>query len=227
MRRGSLAVLSFMVALGAPAAQAQYTAKEWPEGPSKPRFVAACDGCHDINRVRVGYTAEGWLTIVRMMQNVHAAVPAEEWGAMTDYLIKNFPERARPKATIIDGPVKAEIRMWDVPTQGSRPHDPLAARDGSIWWTGQLANKLGRLDPRTGAIREYTMKSAATGPHGLAEDKAGNIWFTGNSAALIGKLDPSTGLVTEYPLPDAKAKDPHTLKFDQSECCGSRCNSRT
>ena len=135
---------------------------------------------------------------------------------MTDYLIKNFPERSRPPAAIIDGPAKADIRMWDVPTLGSRPHDPLAARDSSIWWTGQLANKLGRLDPKTGAIREYTLKSPLTGPHGLAEDKSGNIWFTGNSAALIGKLDPSTGLVTEYPLPDASAKDPHTLNFDQS-----------
>ena len=214
--RAALTVLSITIVFGTSAAHAQYTAKEWPEGPSKARFAATCDGCHDINRIRVGYTADGWLSVVRMMQNVNAPVPAEEWGAMTDYLIKNFPERSRPPAAIIDGPVKADIRMWDVPTLGSRPHDPLAARDSSIWWTGQLANKLGRLDPKTGAIREYTLKSPLTGPHGLAEDKSGNIWFTGNSAALIGKLDPSTGLVTEYPLPDSGAKDPHTLKFDQS-----------
>ena len=159
--RAALTVLSITIVFGSPAAHAQYTAKEWPEGPSKARFAATCDGCHDINRIRVGYTAEGWLSVVRMMQNVNAPVPAEEWGAMTDYLIKNFPERSRPPAAIIDGPVKADIRMWDVPTLGSRPHDPLAARDGSIWWTGQLANKLGRLDPKTGAIREYTLKSAA------------------------------------------------------------------
>ena len=214
--RAALTVLSITIVFGTSAAHAQYTAKEWPEGPSKARFAATCDGCHDINRIRVGYTAEGWLSVVRMMQNVNAPVPAEEWGAMTDYLIKNFPERSRPPAAIIDGPVKADIRMWDVPTLGSRPHDPLAARDSSIWWTGQLANKLGRLDPKTGAIREYTLKSPLTGPHGLAEDKSGNIWFTGNSAALIGKLDPSTGLVTEYPLPDTTPKDPHTLNFDQS-----------
>ena len=214
--RAALTVLSITIVFGTSAAHAQYTAKEWPEGPSKARFAATCDGCHDINRIRVGYTADGWLSVVRMMQNVNAPVPAEEWGAMTDYLIKNFPERSRPPAAIIGGPVKADIRMWDVPTLGSRPHDPLAARDSSIWWTGQLANKLGRLDPKTGAIREYTLKSPLTGPHGLAEDKSGNIWFTGNSAALIGKLDPSTGLVTEYPLPDTTAKDPHTLNFDQS-----------
>jgi virginiamycin B lyase len=216
MRASSLTCFLIMTVFGGSTAQAQYTAKEWPEGPSKQRFVATCDGCHDINRVRIGYTPEGWLTVVRMMQNMHASVPAEEWGAMTDYLIKSFPERPRPPAAIIDGPVRASIEMWDVPTQGSRPHDPMAARDGSIWWTGQLVNKLGRLDPKTGAIEEYSLKSPFTGPHGLAEDKAGNIWFTGNNTALIGKLDPKTGLVTEYPLPDPNAKDPHTLNFDQS-----------
>jgi virginiamycin B lyase len=215
MRAGSLAFVLIAMLLGASAAQAQYTAKDWPDGPSKQRFAATCDGCHDINRVRVGYTPEGWITVVQMMQNMHAPVPPEEWGAMTDYLIRNFPERKRPAAAIIDGPVKANIELWDVPTQGSRPHDPLAARDGSIWWTGQLVNKLGRVDPKTGAIREYSLKSAFTGPHGLAEDKTGNIWFTGNNTALIGKLDPATGLVTEYPLPDPNAKDPHTLNFDQ------------
>jgi virginiamycin B lyase len=222
MMRGKslMSVLAMVVLgtalLGTSVAHAQYTAKDWPDGPSKQRFTDTCGGCHDINRVRVGYTPEGWLTVVRMMQNFTAPVPAEEWGAMTDYLIKNFPERKRPEAVIIEGPAKAEIKMWDVPTQGSRPHDPLAARDGSIWWTGQLVNKLGRVDPKTGAIKEYTLKSAFTGPHGLAEDKSGNIWFTGNNAALIGKLDPNTGTVTEYPLPDPNAKDPHTLNFDQS-----------
>jgi virginiamycin B lyase len=194
-------------------AQAQYTAKEWPEGAMKQRFTETCGICHDINRIRVGYTPEGWLTVVRMMQNMDAPVAASEWAAMQDYLVKSFPERARPAAVLVDGPVKVNIRLWDVPTQGSRPHDPLAAKDGSIWWSGQLANKLGRIDPQTGAIREYTLKSPHTGPHGFAEDRDGNIWFTGNNAGLIGKLDPKTGVTTEYPLPDPKAKDPHTINI--------------
>ena len=212
----SLILVFGVVVLGTTAAHAQYTAKDWPEGPSKQRFADTCGGCHDINRVRVGYTPDGWLTVVRMMQNMNAPVPAEEWGAMTDYLMKSFPERQRPPAVLIDGPAKVDIKMWDVPTQGSRPHDPLAARDGSIWWSAQLANKLGRVDPKSGATEEYTLKSAFSGPHGLVEDKSGNIWFTGNLTGLIGKLDPKTGIVTEYPLPDPKAKDPHTLNFDQS-----------
>ena len=206
--------LAALLALGfAVPAQAQYTAKDWPEGPMKQRFADTCGGCHDINRVRIGYTAEGWLAVSRMMQNMEAPVPAAEWPALTEYLMKSFPERTRPAAVILPGPVKVRIFMWDVPTQGSRPHDPHATKDGAIWWTGQLVNKLGRLDPKTGAIREYTLKSPHTGPHGLAEDKDGNIWFTGNNLGLIGKLDPKTGITTEYQLADKNAKDPHTINI--------------
>jgi virginiamycin B lyase len=150
-----------------------------------------------------------------MMQNVGTPVAPEDWPTVTSYLMKNFPERPRPPAALIAGPVQATIKLWNVPTIGSRPHDPLATKDGAIWWSGQLANKLGRLDPRTGAIREYSLTTPHSGPHGLTEDRDGNIWFTGNAAGFIGKLDPKTGLVTEYKLPDPKAKDAHTPLFDR------------
>ncbi len=189
-------------------------AQDFPDGPGKQTFTTYCGACHDINRSRAGYTPEGWRTVVRMMQNMEVPVPKDQWPVLTEYLIKSFPERPRPAAVIVPGPVEASIKEWPVPTAGSRPHDPAAAKDGSIWWTGQLANYLGRLDPKTGAMKEYKLKSAHTGPHGLIEDKDGNIWFTGNNAGLIGKLDPKTGAVTEYKLPNPDAKDPHTLIFD-------------
>jgi len=43
-----------------------------------------------------------------------------------------------------------------VPTPGSRPHDPPATADGSIWYTGQMNNVLGRLDPKTGEVTFLT-----------------------------------------------------------------------
>ena len=204
-----------MVAVVTAAMSAPAHAQDFPEGPGKQAVVATCGGCHDINRLRIGYTPEGWKTVVRMMQNMDTAIPAAEWPVVAEYLTKNFPERARPPAVLLPGPALVEIKEWQVPTPGSRPHDPLATRDGAIWWTGQLVNKLGRLDPKTGVTKEFTLKSPHTGPHGLTEDRDGNIWFTGNNAGLIGKLDPKTGAVTEYPLPDPNAKDPHTLIFDR------------
>ena len=209
-----LAILASSVLCCMPAAFGQQAPQNFPDGPGKDTVIAVCGGCHDINRARAGYTPAGWNTLQHMMQNFEAPVPPEQWPAVTTYLMKAFPERPRPAAASISGPVQASIKLWNVPTLGSRPHDPLASKDGAIWWTGQLSNKLGRLDPKTGAIREYTLKSPHTGPHGLTEDRDGNIWFTGNHTSLIGKLDPKTGLVTEYKLPDPKAKDPHTLLFD-------------
>jgi virginiamycin B lyase len=214
---GKLLLRLFAVVLLSPAfsTQAQQAQQNFPEGPGKETFVAVCGGCHDINRARAGYTPSGWNMLVNMMQNADTPVPPEQWPTVAAYLMKSFPERERPPAATLGGPAQVNIKMWPVPTLGSRPHDPLATKDGAIWWTAQLANKLGRLDPKTGAMREYTLKSPHTGPHGLTEDTSGNIWFTGNNAGLIGKLDPRTGLVTEYKLPDAAAKDPHTLIFDK------------
>jgi hypothetical protein len=165
-------------------------AQDFPDGPGKETFVALCGVCHDINRSRAGYTPEGWRTVVRMMLNFEVPVPKDQVDTLTNYLIKAFPERERPAAKVIDGPVQAAIKLWPVPTPGSRPHDPRAAADGSIWYTGQLSGRLGRVDPKTGEIKEYPLKTPHTGPHGLAEDKDGNIWFTGNHLGLIGKLDP-------------------------------------
>ena len=98
---------------------------------------------------------------------------------------------------IISGAVDVSFHEWQVPTLGSRPHDPLATSDGAIWYTGQMANKLGRLDPSTGAFKEYPLKTPFSGPHGLTMDKDGNIWYTGNFKGYIGKLDTKTGQFTE------------------------------
>src|SRR5947209_2268821 len=90
---------------------------------------------------------------------------------------------------------------WMTPSQPPFPHDPEFAPDGSVWYTGQRANVLGRLDPKTGEFKEYPLPTPKSGPHGLVADKDGNIWYTGNSAGLIGKLDVKTGKVTEYKMP--------------------------
>jgi virginiamycin B lyase len=106
------------------------------------------------------------------------------------------------------------FQEWDIPTSNSLPHDPTAAPDGSLWYTGMNSNTLGRLDPVTGKIKEYPLKTSNSGPHGLVADDKGNIWFTANYKGYIGRLNPQTGEVVEYPMPDPRARDPHTPVFD-------------
>jgi virginiamycin B lyase len=196
-------------------ALAQQPGANFPAGVGKDIVVSTCGTCHDINRLTAGYTPEGWLTVTNMMRNFGVPLSEDQWEMVRAYLIRSFPEKPRPAAVLIAGPVEVNIMEWPIPTPGSRPHDPMAGKDGSIWWTGQLANKLGRLDPKTGISKEYPV-NPMSGPHGLAQDRDGNVWFTGNFRGFIGKLDVKSGEVKEYQLPDPKAKDPHTIVIDHN-----------
>ena len=213
MEGKSLRILSTVAVLGS--AIPAHAEGGLPEGPGKKVVQAHCVQCHDLTQVtRAGYTRQDWRTDVYMMINVGASLPKDQIDLVTDYLARSFPEKPKPEAVVVPGNANATIREWPLPTPGSRPHDPLAAADGSIWYTGQFASVLGRLDPKTGAIKEYRLPPKS-GPHGLAADKEGNIWYTANFKGAIGKLDPRTGKVTEYPMPDPLARDPHTLVFDR------------
>ena len=91
-------------------------------------------------------------------------------------------------AGVVVRDIHVAFKEWRVPTPGSHPHDPLATSDGAIWYTGQMANLLGRLDPKTGQFREFRLKTTNSGPHGLVSDPSGNIWFTASFKGYIGKL---------------------------------------
>jgi len=158
-----------------------WSQSELPEGSGRKTVQTYCVQCHDLGGsvTRDGYNEQCWLNNLNMMNNVGATLPQDQISETAKYLAQHFPERPKPNAVLIPGSAKVIIKEWVVPTPGSRPHDPLATADGAIWYTGQFANTLGRLDPKTGTIKEYRLTPKA-GPHGLTADKDGNIWYTGN-----------------------------------------------
>ena len=188
---------------------------ELPEGNGKATIEAACVQCHDLQRVtRARFTRADWQKVVNNMISYGVPLSEDERAVVTDYLTRNFLGQPKPVGVVIPGNVEVSIKEWTVPTPGSRPHDPLVAPDGSIWYAGIQGNLLGRFDPETNQFKEYRLKTPKSGPHGLVADKEGNIWFTAQQGGYIGKLDPKTGDVTEYRMPDPKARDPHTPMFD-------------
>jgi virginiamycin B lyase len=213
MLKGALTVATVgLLILAAGGARGQTSL---PEGNGKEIVQRTCGLCHGLGQVvSSGYTRQGWANVVAMMVNAGAKLSPPQVDTVVDYLAKNFPEKTAPVAVIVPGDVHVTIREWLVPTPGSRPHDPLATSDGSIWYTGQMANVLGRLDPKTGTIKQYSLP-ADSGPHGLVADRDGNIWYTANYGGYIGKLNPRTGHVTQYKMPDPAARDPHTPVFDR------------
>jgi len=111
--------------------------------------------------------------------------------------------------------LKATIRGWDVPTKGAKPYATAVSPDGSIWFTEEVADKIGHLNPKTGEFKEYPLTSEKNvGPHGLVVDQNGVIWFAASSGGFIGKLEPNTGKLAVFRMPDPKATDPESLAFD-------------
>jgi virginiamycin B lyase len=206
-------LLAAVFALAPVAALAQGKPSGLPEGAGKELVEAACLGCHQANMITrsSGYTRDGWKELAGTMIDL-AGTPAEQ-GKIMDYLVAQFPPNNARAPKLIPGPEQVAFKEWVTPTLGQRSRDPAPAPDGSIWWAGQWADLIGRIDPKTGAMKEYPLPAKAK-PHTVLLDAKGGVWYMGNGNATIGKLDPATGKVTEYKMPDPNAKDPHSAIFD-------------
>lgn len=187
-----------------------------PAGPGKETVEAVCSGCHATNMITQssGYTAEHWKILIATMIDMKASPDAEK--EIVAYLASHFPPtyNKRP-AKQVAGTRDVTFKEFVMPTLGQRTRDPIQAADGSIWWAGQFGNLIGRFDPKTGEMKEYTLPAMAK-PHTIELDRKGRPWYTGNMNGTIGYIDPATGKATEFKMPDPNAKDPHTLIFNRN-----------
>lgn len=72
--------------------------------------------------------------------------------------------------------------------------------DGSIWYSKLYAGYIGRVDPQTGAVKEF--KTPHAGPRRLRFDRSGNLWIPSFEDGVLMKFDPKTESFTgNYPLP--------------------------
>lgn len=123
--------------------------------------------------------------------------------------------------TVMLSPVEGDaadldIREWQVPYEASRPRDPFAASETSVWFVGQRSGYLAHLDTTTGEFTKVDLKDGS-GPHNLIVGSDGIVWYAGNRTRLIGRYDPASGEIEEIMMPDEAARDPHTLVFDHDE----------
>lgn len=109
-------------------------------------------------------------------------------------------------------PGNQSFKEWDLPPK-HHPHGLLADRKGIVWTTGNGNGTIGRLDPATGKMREFSAPSRDGGPHTLViSDDGGTIWFTLQSGDRIGRLDTASGKITEYPT----SGGPYGLTLDRA-----------
>jgi virginiamycin B lyase len=81
---------------------------------------------------------------------------------------------------------------FPIPTFRARPYGIEVARNGHIWMSEFIANKLVEIDPKTGKATEFPHALAAEDPglRAIAIDSHGNIWFTEHEFGSLGMFDP-------------------------------------
>ena len=102
---------------------------------------------------------------------------------------------------------------FPLPSASAGPYDIAAGPDG-LWFTEQLANKIGRIST-IGAITEFPVANA---PKGIAEGPDGNVWFTASGS--IGKITPAGAIsyrtIGTGTLGDITAGPANALWFSES-----------
>jgi virginiamycin B lyase len=87
------------------------------------------------------------------------------------------------------------LREYDLPSERTRPRRIALTHDGMVWYGDYTRGYLGRLDPRTGAVKEWANPSGATSlPYAMTMDNQDRIWFveTGVQPNRLVGFDPKT-----------------------------------
>jgi virginiamycin B lyase len=92
-----------------------------------------------------------------------------------------------------------DVSYYEVP-KGDGPHDVAPAPDGTVWYTGQRAGVLGRLDPKTGNVDRIKLGEESA-PHGVIVGPDGAAWVADGGLNAILRVDPDTREIKRWPLP--------------------------
>jgi streptogramin lyase len=196
-----------------------------PGTPAQRRAITFCTSCHSFARVLKSiHDADEFVPVIARMRNHEPAadythpidlpfhvnpLPGDE--ALAKYLatlnlsaksqwdfeFKTYP-RPKGKAT------KVIYTEFDLPRRDAEPHDVIMDAEGMIWYIDFAEPFVGRLNPRTGETKEWTLPEFkpgfAPGSLGLALDKEGNPWIARSFQGGIAKFDKKTEKVSSYPI---------------------------
>lgn len=197
-------------------------------------ILLGCVGCHTLERaMRSDHDADTFMnvTLPRMQGYVNQSIPQhpqlrrgerlmEERGDQRVQIYRNAAEYLASINRSKNGRWNFDLKMlprpkgratqviyteYDLPRDTISPHDVVLDKDGIAWYSSFGEQFFGRLDPKTGAVKEFPMPlhkpDFPTGSLGLRADRAGNWWLGNMYQAAIVKFDPKTEQFTAWPMP--------------------------
>ena len=112
----------------------------------------------------------------------------------------------------------AKIQLYKVSPPDAGLMLPVVDQHGNIWFGEMAANRLARLDARTGTITDWMPPGGEDGIMGITLDAGGNVWFAEQNANYIGRFDPARHTFSTYALGSGKGHRVglEDLQFDAS-----------
>jgi virginiamycin B lyase len=201
-----------------PEIAAQMTGSEWlmslsGTGDEKKLLTVNCNWCHSYQQIfRNHYDETSWGHIINRMTK-GAGSPLinmrprgrfndEDTARLVKWLATvRSPDAKDPPFVTLPRPQGRQTRViiteYELPRLELATHDVAADSKGNIWYSPHRSSYIGRLDPKTGIVKEFQIprENANTlpGTHWIQVDKNDVVWGTENWGHNIYRLDPKDG----------------------------------
>lgn len=197
-------------------------------------FSDSCSVCHSFQSrmAAVHRDADGWADRIQYMRTAMKYALATRFTDQdaTDlgaYLTSVFgPDSVLPKSPTDLPGYKATLRPiskdalnivyveYDMPGPSRMPFSAAPDKNGFVWIPNfGNANKITRIDMKTGAAQDFTVPNVGTAAiHSAVPAPDGSVWLAEQGSNKLGHWDPATQQITEYL--DAPKGSKHTVRVD-------------
>jgi cytochrome c5 len=150
-----------------------------PEARGKQTLFDNCLSCHGFQSKMAAFTTDedGWRVRVEFMREAMRSSLADRAGfsdAQADDVVFYLYEAAK---IVRFDPKSETFKEFALPNAKTKPYALAIATDGTIWYSSEWRDVMGRLDPATGQVAEYPMPYTDNGMRDFFLDKEGRIWF--------------------------------------------------
>src|SRR5256886_11020255 len=163
----------------------QLTNAEWmmsiPGTEEQKAALLNCTGCHTLERImRSTHDSDEWTQVISrmmgygavsqpikpqpMLDRTRAGTP-QQYRKLADYLatinlsaVDQWPYELKTLPRPKGRDTRAIVTQYDVVRPTSEPHDVLVDKEGKVWYTDFVEMFIGKLDPKTLKLVEYSIK---------------------------------------------------------------------